>query len=133
VGSNDLTQYLLAVDRNNARVSDLYHAFHPAVLAALDQVAAGARAEGKPVSICGELAGNPLAAVLLLAMGYDVLSMNATSLPRVKRALRAITAADARALWSELRELDMSDAIQERVDRFLGDRGLAQMVPEPID
>jgi phosphotransferase system enzyme I (PtsP) len=133
VGSNDLTQYLLAVDRNNARVSDLYHAFHPAVLGALDQVAAGARAEGRTVSICGELAGNPLAAVLLLAMGYDVLSMNATSLPRVKHALRAITAADARSLWDELRDLDTGDAIQQGVDRFLAERGLAQMVPEPID
>jgi len=133
VGSNDLTQYLLAVDRNNARVSELYHAFHPAVLGALDQVATGARAEGKTVSICGELAGNPQAAVLLLAMGYDVLSMNATSLPRVKRALRAITAADARRLWGELRDMDTGDAIQDGVDRFLAERGLAQMVPEPID
>ena len=99
VGSNDLTQYLLAVDRNNSRVSDLYHAFHPAVLHALMQVAEGAHAEGKQVSICGELAGNPLSAVLLLAMGYDVLSMNATSLPRVKRAVRAVTAKDAAKLW----------------------------------
>jgi phosphotransferase system enzyme I (PtsP) len=133
VGSNDLTQYLLAVDRNNARVSDLYHAFHPAVLAALAQVAEGARAEGKSVSICGELAGNPMAAVVLLAMGYDVLSMNATSLPRVKRALRAITAADARAVWSEVRYLDSADEIQERLRGFLHDRGLQEVVPAPID
>ncbi len=133
VGSNDLTQYLLAVDRNNARVSDLYHAFHPAVLEALAQVAEGARAEGKAVSICGELAGNPMAASLLLAMGYEVLSMNATSLPRVKRALRAISAADARALWEEVRGLDSGDAIQARLDGFLRERGLQQLVPEPID
>ncbi|MEL7044158.1 MAG: phosphoenolpyruvate--protein phosphotransferase [Pseudomonadota bacterium] len=133
VGSNDLTQYLLAVDRNNARVSDLYHAFHPAVLEALAQVADGARAEGKAVSICGELAGNPMAASLLLAMGYEVLSMNATSLPRVKRALRAISAADARALWEEVRGLDSGDAIQARLDDFLRERGLQQLVPEPID
>ncbi|MEO1081389.1 MAG: phosphoenolpyruvate--protein phosphotransferase [Pseudomonadota bacterium] len=133
VGSNDLTQYLLAVDRNNARVSDLYHAFHPAVLEALAQVADGARAEGKAVSICGELAGNPMAASLLLAMGYEVLSMNATSLPRVKRALRAISAADARALWEEVRGLDSGDAIQTRLDDFLRERGLQQLVPEPID
>ncbi|MEM1191480.1 MAG: phosphoenolpyruvate--protein phosphotransferase [Pseudomonadota bacterium] len=133
VGSNDLTQYLLAVDRNNARVSDLYHAFHPAVLEALAQVADGARAEGKAVSICGELAGNPMAASLLLAMGYEVLSMNATSLPRVKRALRAIRAADARALWEDVRGLDSGDAIQARLDGFLRERGLQQLVPEPID
>jgi len=133
VGSNDLTQYLLAVDRNNARVSDLYHAFHPAVLEALSQVAQGARAEGKQVSICGELAGNPMASVLLLAMGYDVLSMNATSLPRVKRAVRAITASDARRIWQEVRGLDSGAEVRERLDRFLSERDLRQIVPAPLD
>ena len=133
VGSNDLTQYLLAVDRNNARVSDLYHAFHPAVLEALAQVAAAARSEDKPVSICGELAGNPMAAVLLLAMGYDVLSMNATSLPRVKRTVRAIRATEATAIWEEVRALDTGDEIQRRLDGFLQERDLQQNVPAPID
>jgi phosphotransferase system enzyme I (PtsP) len=133
VGSNDLTQYLLAVDRNNARVSDLYHAFHPAVLEALAQVAAGARSEGKGVSICGELAGNPMAAGVLLAMGYEVLSMNATSLPRVKRVLRAISAADARALWQDVRELESGEAIEQRLEAFLRERGLGSTVPDPID
>ena len=133
VGSNDLTQYLLAVDRNNPRVSDLYHAFHPAVLEALAQVAEGARAEGRQVSICGELAGNPMAALLLLAMGYDVLSMNATSLPRVKRAVRAVRAADAAKLWEDVRGLDSGDDIQKRLDAFLRERDLQQIVPAPID
>ena len=80
VGSNDLTQYLLAVDRNNPRVADLYDFLHPAVLQALRLVVAGAHAEGKPVSICGEMAGDPACAVLLMAMGFDGLSMNATNL-----------------------------------------------------
>ncbi|MFK8040955.1 phosphoenolpyruvate--protein phosphotransferase [Congregibacter sp.] len=133
VGSNDLTQYLLAVDRNNARVSDLYHAFHPALLEALIQVADGARAEGKQVSICGELAGNPMAAVLLLAMGYDVLSMNATSLPRVKHAVRSITASDARLLLDEIRQMDSGQAVEERLSAFFHERDLQQMVPTPID
>lgn len=133
VGSNDLTQYLLAVDRNNPRVSDLYHALHPAVLEALQQVAAGAHAEGKQVSICGELAGDPLSAVLLLAMGYDVLSMNATSLPRVKRALRAVSAADAATLLESVRRLESADAVQRRVADFLGARGLQQFAPAPVE
>ena len=90
VGSNDLTQYLLAVDRNNARVADLYHSLHPAVLRALVDVAQASKAEGIPISICGELAGDPEGAVLLLAMGYDVLSMNATRLPKVKIGLRNV-------------------------------------------
>jgi phosphotransferase system enzyme I (PtsP) len=133
VGSNDLTQYLLAVDRNNPRVSDLYHALHPAVLEALIQVAVGAHAEGKQVSICGELAGNPLSAVLLLAMGYDVLSMNATSLPRVKHALRAVAASEARELLGEVRTLESGDLVQQRVEAFLAARGLEQFLPAPVD
>lgn len=133
VGSNDLTQYLLAVDRNNARVSDLYHAFHPAVLEALDQVARAGRAEDVLVSICGELAGNPMGAVLLLAMGYDVLSMNATSLPRVKHVLRSITAKDARQVLEDVRLLDSGQQIQARMDEFMRSRELQQMVPAPVD
>lgn len=133
VGSNDLTQYLLAVDRNNARVSDLYHAFHPAVLQALVQVAEGGRAEGKQVSICGELAGNPSSAVLLLAMGYDVLSMNATSLPRVKRAVRTVDSKDAVALLDDVMQMESSAQIEERVAAFLAERGLEQFLPAPVD
>jgi phosphotransferase system enzyme I (PtsP) len=133
VGSNDLTQYLLAVDRNNARVSDLYHAFHPAVLQALMQVAEGAHAEGKQVSICGELAGNPLAAILLMAMGYDVLSMNATSLPRVKHAVRSIDAASARTLLGEVLHMDSADQIQACVAAYLAERGLQQFLPAPVE
>lgn len=91
VGSNDLTQYLLAVDRNNPRVADLYDYLHPAVLHALKKVVDDAHLEGKPVSICGEMAGDPAAAVLLMAMGFDSLSMNATNLPKVKWLLRQIT------------------------------------------
>ena len=79
IGSNDLTQYLLAVDRNNPRVANLYSAFHPAVLSALVYVVREAKAAGKPVSICGEMAGDPGAAVLLIAMGFEILSMNAAS------------------------------------------------------
>lgn len=133
VGSNDLTQYLLAVDRNNARVSDLYHAFHPALLEALIQVADGAHAEGKQVSICGELAGNPMAAVLLLAMGYDMLSMNVTSLPRVKHAIRSITASDAKTLLGEVRQLESGQAVEECLSTFFHERDLQQMTPAPID
>jgi phosphotransferase system enzyme I (PtsP) len=133
VGSNDLTQYLLAVDRNNPRVSDLYHALHPAVLAALEAVVQGGHGEGKQVSICGELAGDPAAALLLLGMGFDVLSMNATSLPRVKKALRSVTRAEAEALVSEVRGLDNSAQIRHRLESLLNDRGLGQFVPPPLE
>ncbi|HUH37197.1 MAG TPA: phosphoenolpyruvate--protein phosphotransferase, partial [Spongiibacteraceae bacterium] len=109
VGSNDLTQYLLAVDRNNARVADLYHIYHPAVLQALIRVADAAHTEGKTVSICGELAGDPGAALLLLAMGYDMLSMNASNLPRVKSAIRGIRFADAQALLARVMTLECAE------------------------
>jgi phosphotransferase system enzyme I (PtsP) len=133
VGSNDLTQYLLAVDRNNARVSDLYHAYHPAVLAALAAVVEGGHSEGKPVNICGELAGDPLAAVLLMAMGYDVLSMNATSLPRVKKAIRSVSRAESVDLLAEVLRLDSSREVQQRLEQLLLDRGLQQFIPPPLD
>ena len=82
VGSNDLTQYLLAVDRNNARVANLYDSLHPSVLRALIQIVESGHQEGKHISICGELAGDPAAVILLLAMGFDSLSMNASSIAR---------------------------------------------------
>jgi phosphotransferase system enzyme I (PtsP) len=133
VGSNDLTQYLLAVDRNNARVADLYHAYHPAVLQALAAVAEAARAEGKQISICGELAGDPGAAVLLLAMGYDVLSMNATNLTKVKKALRNIRFDEATQVLSEVIELENSDEVQQRLEQFLVDKGMAAFIHARLD
>ena len=124
VGSNDLTQYLLAVDRNNSRVAYLYHSFHPAVLRALQDVAAAAQAEGTPVSICGELAGDPGAAVLLLGMGYGALSMSAANLPKVKKALRSISVKEAKSVLRDVMTLDSAAAVQARLEQFLQDKNL---------
>ncbi len=132
VGSNDLTQYLLAVDRNNARVADLYHTFHPAVLQALAAVAEAARAEGKKVGICGELAGEPLASVLLLAMGYDVLSMNATSLLKVKQALRTLHLGEAQQVLAEVMAMDDAMEIARRLEEVLEDNGLGRFLHAPM-
>lgn len=129
VGSNDLTQYLLAVDRNNARVADLYHAYHPAVLQALKKVAVDGHAEGKPVSICGELAGDPAAAMLLLAMGYDILSMNATNLPRVKSAIRSISFGYAKDLLHAAMQMESSQQVRALLDQALEDAGIARLRP----
>jgi phosphotransferase system enzyme I (PtsI) len=98
VGTNDLIQYLLAVDRTDPRVSSLYEPLHPAVLRTLGRIAAAARAHGRPLSVCGEMAGQPLEAVLLVGLGFRSLSMAPSAIPRVKEALRAISAEDARAL-----------------------------------
>jgi phosphotransferase system enzyme I (PtsP) len=133
VGSNDLTQYLLAVDRNNARVADLYHLMHPAVLQALSDVARASKVEGIPVSICGELAADPEGAVLLLAMGYDVLSMNATALPKVKKALRNVNLGEARELLSEVMEMDHASTIHQRLEQFLTEHGMEKFIHNPVD
>lgn len=128
VGSNDLTQYLLAVDRNNPRVADLYDYLHPAVLQALQHVVNEAHAEGKPVSICGEMAGDPAAAVLLMAMGFDSLSMNATNLPKVKWMLRQVSHAKSRELLAQLMKIDNPQVIHSSLQLALKNQGLGRMI-----
>ena len=128
VGSNDLTQYLLAVDRNNPRVADLYDYLHPAVLQALQSVVRDAHAEGKPISICGEMAGDPAAAVLLMAMGFDSLSMNATNLPKVKWMLRQIHLSKAKELLAQLMNNDNPQVISSSLQLALKNLGLSRMI-----
>ncbi|MDH7944123.1 phosphoenolpyruvate--protein phosphotransferase [Pseudohongiella sp. SYSU M77423] len=128
VGSNDLTQYLLAVDRNNPRVADLYSAFHPAVLNALQHVVNEAHAENKPVSICGEMAGDPGAALLLMAMGFDVLSMNASTLLKVKAVIRAVTLSTAKELLQDVMKLTDAQSIRSCVDLALYNAGVDRLL-----
>ena len=128
VGTNDLTQYLLAVDRNNPRVADLYHSLHPAVLQALIKIAVACREAGKPMSVCGEMAGDPASAVLLMAMGCDVLSMNATNLPKVKWLLRQISLVDAKALLDEVIEIDNPHLVQSTLHLALSNMGLEKVL-----
>lgn len=128
VGSNDLTQYLLAVDRNNPRVADLYDFLHPAVLQALKLVVDGAHAEGKPVSICGEMAGDPSSAVLLMAMGFDGLSMNATNLPKVKWLLRQISLGKAKELLAQIMTIDNPQVIHSTLHLALRNLGLSRVL-----
>ncbi|MCV6588786.1 MAG: phosphoenolpyruvate--protein phosphotransferase [Marinobacterium sp.] len=127
VGSNDLTQYLLAVDRNNPRVAGLYAAYHPSVLRALEHIAREAHKENVTVSICGEVAADPAGALLLMAMGYDVLSMNATNLPRIKSAIRKVTLQQARQLHRQIRGMDDADRIQQLLHSSLNEWGLGSL------
>lgn len=117
VGTNDLTQYLLAVDRNNPRVASLYHVLHPSVLRALKIIHEQAAAVSCQLSVCGEVAGDPLGAVVLLGLGYENLSMSANSLLKVKSMLNQVSRAEARKLAK--RALRMSDAASVSV--FLSD------------
>jgi phosphoenolpyruvate-protein phosphotransferase len=128
VGSNDLTQYLLAVDRNNARVAKLYEHLHPAVLRALVQIVEGAHRCGRPVSICGAMAGDPTAVILLLGMGIDNLSMNASSLLRVKWVIRSFSQHAARELLDQALHLEHPESIHRLLNDALEDVGLGALV-----
>ena len=128
VGSNDLTQYLLGVDRNNPRVADLYSVFHPAVLNALYYVVSEAQKEEKSVSICGEMAGDPGAAVLLMAMGFDILSMNAATLLKVKSVIRSVSLGAAHDLLEQVMQMDDAQMIRSAVDMTLYDSGVDRLL-----
>lgn len=127
VGSNDLTQYLLAVDRNNPRVAALYASYHPSVLLALQHIAQEAQRVNKQVSICGEMAADPGGALLLMAMGYDVLSMNANNLPKVKLAIRSVSYKDALVLLGRIMRMSDTDEIHAALRAALQESGLAQL------
>jgi len=118
IGTNDLTQYLLAVDRNNANVAELYDSLHPAVVHAIYQTIKSAKAHHIPVSVCGEMAGDPAAVLLLIGMGIDSLSMSASSLTRVKWVIRNSTNKHAQELLDEV--LKMEDA--ETIRHYLNSR-----------
>ena len=101
VGTNDLTQYTLVVDRGNARLAGRFNPLHPAVIRQLDQVQRAARAAGIPASVCGEMASEALAVVLLTGLGYDTLSVAPPSLPLVKSVVRSVPHAVAKAVAAE--------------------------------
>lgn len=124
IGSNDLTQYTLAADRENELLGDLYSEFHPGVLSLMRKACADARSCGMETGICGEFAGTPEAAPYLLAMGFDELSMSARSIPSVKEAIRATRIEDARALLDEALALGSSADVRELARAFLKTRGV---------
>ncbi|MFL0796199.1 MAG: phosphoenolpyruvate--protein phosphotransferase [Cellvibrionaceae bacterium] len=132
VGSNDLTQYLLAVDRNNPRVANLYHTYHPSVLRALQQIVEDAHSENCPVSICGEFAGDPGAALLLMAMRYDVLSMSGSNLLKVKAAIRGFSLGDAKQLLDDAMKMPDARSVQRLVVDTLKDVGLGNLVSRAL-
>jgi phosphocarrier protein FPr len=112
IGTNDLTQYVMAADRGNARVAGLASAFQPAVLRMVRDAAAAAHAAGIWIGMCGELAGDPLATPVLLGLGLDELSMSAPAIPAVKEAVRGLAMAEARRIAGEVLELDSAEAVQ---------------------
>lgn len=118
VGTNDLIQYLLAIDRVNDRIAHLYEPTHPAVLRTLKQVVEEAHRQKIPVSVCGEMAGDPVYAPLLLGLGIDSLSMSPAWLPSVRYVVRAMTMADARKLAAEALTMSSPKEIYARCEDF---------------
>lgn len=119
IGTNDLTQYTLAVDRGNPRIAGRYDPLHPAVLRSIKRVIDASHAAGKWTGMCGELAGDLRAAALLAGMGLDEFSMTASSIPSVKKQLRDLDFSDARALA----ERALAAATADEVRRIAGPRG----------
>jgi len=105
IGTNDLIQYMIAVDRENERIAYLYEPFHPAVLRLLKTVVDNAHASGIPVGICGEMAADPYAAAVLLGLGLDEFSMSSIAIPETKRIIRSITLAEAEDLVGTILEM----------------------------
>lgn len=113
IGTNDLTQYVMAADRGNANVADLASAYQPAVLRMVQQTVAAAHAAGIWVGLCGELAGDPLITPVLVGLGLDELSMNAPTMPAVKQKIRQLTMDRAREIAAKALSLDTATAVRE--------------------
>jgi phosphotransferase system enzyme I (PtsI) len=120
IGTNDLIQYTLAVDRTNTRLSKLYNPFHPAVVRQLHQVARVGRAAGIEVSVCGEMAAHPLGAYLLMGLDITVLSMGWPSLPEIKKMVRDIRIEDARRAARKALAADTSREVTARLVEGIG-------------
>jgi len=118
VGTNDLIQYMLAIDRGNDRIAHLYEPAHPAVLRTLKRIVEDAHRLDVPVSVCGEMAGDPIYAPLLLGLGVDSLSMAPPSIPAVKFLVRAMTMADARSLAAEALTMTSAKEIYATCQKF---------------
>lgn len=128
VGSNDLTQYLLAVDRNNSSVANLYDSLSPAVIHAIKLVVEGAARHQRPVSVCGEMAGDPRAVLLLLGLGIESLSMSSSSVSRIKWVIRNIERSQAQALLAEVLTMETAKEIRAYLDDALIVAGLGGLV-----
>ncbi len=122
IGTNDLIQYLIAVDRENERIAYLYEPFHPAVLRLLKTVIDNAHSSGIPVGMCGEMAADPYAAVVLLGLGLDEFSMSAIAIPEIKRIIRSITLAEAEELAGSVLSMKSQREVDRRVRQWLEER-----------
>jgi phosphotransferase system enzyme I (PtsP) len=130
IGTNDLTHFLLAVDRSNPSVQGFNDSLHPAVVHVVADIIQKAHRQNKPVGVCGEMAGDPASALLLLGLGVDSLSMSPSSLPRIKWTIRNFTMQQARDLAGKALEIDNETDTQQLLNVALKAAGLGVLVRE---
>ncbi len=128
IGTNDLIQYILAVDRSNRKVADLYEPLHPAVLAALMTTIEAGRRQGKRVAMCGEMAGDPLCALLLLGMGLEEFSMGSLYIPVIKKAVRSITYQAAKSIAQIVLRMDTVGEIKRYLFEQMRQLGMVELL-----
>lgn len=119
IGTNDLIQYTIAVDRGNERIAYLYEPFHPGVIRLIKMVIDNAHAEGLSVAMCGEMAGDPVATVVLLGLGLDEFSMSSVGIPEVKQIIRSISLAEAEELAGNIMELRSAEDVNRTVQEYM--------------
>lgn len=133
VGTNDLIQYLLAVDRNNSRVAHLYQMLHPAVIRSLSKIAKASQKWKTSVSVCGDMAGNPLSVLLLLGMGVYSLSMSAPRIPLIKSFIKRLNKDDLPKLLRKSLRLSSTTQIDSLLRNYIQDQHLEEYLPHTVD
>jgi phosphotransferase system enzyme I (PtsP) len=128
IGTNDLIQYILAVDRSNRKVASLYEPLHPAVLAALNTTIEAGKREGKRVAMCGEMAGDPLSALLLLGMGLEEFSMGSLYIPVIKKAIRSIGYQQAKTTAEIVLKMDTVGEIKRYLFNQMRSLGMIELI-----
>ncbi len=128
IGTNDLIQYLLAVDRNNRKVASLYEPLHPAVLRAIASVVRVATASGKPVSLCGEMAADPICTLVLIGLGLRDLSMSAFFIPVIKRLVRSVEIDIAERVASDVLELATVKEVKRHIFEVMRELGVIDLM-----
>ena len=122
IGTNDLIQYLLAVDRGNEYISNLFLEFHPAVIRALKKIADSAHRNNIKISVCGEMASNPLATAVLVGMGIDELSVSPSIFPEIKQIIRKINYGEAKGLCDEILKFSNEKEIKALVTEYFNNK-----------
>jgi phosphotransferase system enzyme I (PtsI) len=117
VGTNDLIQYLLAVDRVNENVAHLYQPLHPAVLRTIAHLVRVAESANVPLELCGEMASDPIQAIALMGLGIRTFSLSPAAIPLVKNAIRSISVSPVQAIMKQALKLASSEEVAELLDR----------------